>query len=140
MNITSIVSSHMMCTVLIAVALVVGSWNNTALAKSYRNVDCYCDPSTSNKTDMYRNKTYKVCKCSDTYKLGKFATKEFRFRCKHKKALDYELAGIGGKGGDTTCTVTFKAIEYKSKSCTNWSFTKDNIKLETTCFNKTAED
>ncbi len=141
MNTKSNVSSHMMYAVLIAVALVVGSWNNTALAKSYRNVDCSCDPATSNRTMGRGEKTYRVCSCTDSYEFKAMATKEFRFRCKHRRANSYERGEVPGKGKKTSCTdpVSIPGMNYKSRSCTNWRTNKHRVKLEAICFNKDAE-
>ena len=113
--------------------LLVALTSATAMASTYYNVDCYCDPATQvDGTDAGGNN---YCVCEQDYTLGKLATKEFRFRCKSDNSWpNYMEVNIDGLRAETTCTISVEVTDYISKSCTNWSMTHtDTIQLKTQC-------
>lgn len=121
--------------------LSLAAWSAPAGAATFHNVDCSCDPATDTRPihliDNGLARTVRGCACQEEYTLGKFETKEFRFRCKSPNAVSlpslYPL--IGAKNTSTTCTIPFPGVgSYTSQSCTNWSpLSTDTIELGTIC-------
>ena len=56
----------------------------TGMASTYKNVDCYCDPTS--QVDGTTSFGLDYGACEQDYTLGQLATKEFRFRCKSDNA------------------------------------------------------
>ena len=78
---------------------------------------------------------------SETHKLRKGQTKEYRYQCKSSTDGHVLKTGkfcwkmeITGLKSTTTCTVTVAALQYLSRSCTNWSaFNNDTLTIKMKC-------
>ena len=113
-----------------------------ARAEVWMNVDCNCDPKTQSVSVsglLADGSTVFGCPCLQYHTLGRLASMEFRFRCKHPNASpehDTWFARVTQRDKPTTCTSVFDTYgtDYLSKSCTNWStLSTDTVGLGIIC-------
>lgn len=128
----------------VTAALFCAAWLAPLRAATYLDVDCSCDPKTQSNwvnglEDDDGNTAY-GCICGQSYTLGKLATKEFRFHCRHENANpEAGFVSVADRDKPTTCTidVILPGTKTISKSCTNWStLSTDSVKLDTLCVAK----
>jgi len=103
----------------------------SASASTYESYHCGCTAPAGES-----------CSCTYGYTLGKLATKEFRGYCDSIGGTtpipDVYVHNLN-KGN--TCTIeatdNFASPPFRSRSCTNWSLTKnDSIDVQVECYNQ----